>query len=94
MCEGELNDSVGRDHNGQGFSIWLAGGGVKGGMTYGSTDEVGHKAAQDVVTPNDYQATILHLLGVDHSKLVYQHNGRAQRLTDGRPPRVVNEILA
>jgi hypothetical protein len=94
VCEGELNDSVGRDHNGQGFSIWLAGGGVKGGMTYGSTDEVGHKAAVNVVTPNDYQATVLHLLGIDHSKLVYQHNGRAQRLTDGRPARVVKEILA
>jgi hypothetical protein len=93
VCEGELNDSVGRDHNGQGFAIWLAGGGVKGGMTYGSTDEVGHKAAVNVVTPNDYQATVLHLLGIDHTKLTYQHNGRAQRLTDGRPARVVKEIL-
>ena len=94
VCEGELNDSVGRDHNGQGFSIWMAGGGVKGGMTYGSTDEVGHKAAVNVVTPNDYQATVLHLLGIDHTKLTYQQNGRAQRLTDGRPARVVKEILA
>jgi hypothetical protein len=94
VCEGELNDNVGRDHNGQGFSIWLVGGGVKGGMTYGSTDEVGHKAAVNVVTPNDYQATVLHLLGIDHAKLTYQHNGRAQRLTDGRPARVVKEILA
>jgi hypothetical protein len=57
VCEGELNDQVGRDHNGQGFSIWLAGGGFKPGMTFGQTDEVGHKAAVDVVTPNDYQAT-------------------------------------
>jgi hypothetical protein len=95
VCEGELNDSVGRDHNGQGFSIWLAGGGVRGGMTYGSTDEVGHRAAVDVVTPNDYQATVLHLLGLDHARLTYQHNGRAQRLTEGgRPARVVREILA
>ncbi len=94
VCEGDLNNSVGRDHNGQGFSIWLAGGGIKGGMTYGATDEVGHKAAVNVVTPNDYQATILHLLGLDHSKLAYFRNGRAQSLTDGRPARVVKEILA
>jgi Protein of unknown function (DUF1501) len=93
VCEGDLNNSVGRDHNGQGFSIWLAGGGIKGGMTYGATDEVGHKAAVNVVTPNDYQATILHLLGLDHSKLAYFRNGRAQLLTDGRPARVVKEIL-
>jgi hypothetical protein len=94
VCEGELNDKVGRDHNGQGFSIWLAGGGIKPGMTYGATDEVGHKAAVNVVTPNDYQATILHLLGLDHTKLVYHSNGREQRLTNGRPARVVKEILA
>jgi Protein of unknown function (DUF1501) len=93
VCEGDLNNTVGRDHNGQGFSIWLAGGGIKGGMTYGATDEVGHKAAVNVVTPNDYQATILHLLGLDHSKLAYFRNGRAQSLTDGRPARVVTEIL-
>jgi hypothetical protein len=94
VCEGDLNAAVGRDHNGQGFSIWLAGGGIKGGMTYGATDEVGHRAAVDVVTPNDYQATILHLLGLDHTKLVYHHNGREQRLIDGRTARVVKEILA
>jgi hypothetical protein len=94
VCEGELNNAVGRDHNGQGFSIWLAGGGIKGGMTYGATDEVGHKAAVNVVTPNDYQATILHLLGLDHTKLAYHSNGRAQRLTNGRSARVVKEILA
>jgi hypothetical protein len=93
VCEGELNDKVGRDHNGQGFSIWLAGGGIKGGLTYGETDEVGHKAAVDVVTPNDYQATILHLLGLDPAKLVYHSGGREQRLIDNRPARVVQEIL-
>ncbi|HEV7226652.1 MAG TPA: DUF1501 domain-containing protein, partial [Pirellulales bacterium] len=94
VCEGELNDKVGRDHNGQGFSIWLAGGGIKPGMTFGQTDEVGHKAAVDIVTPNDYQATIFRLLGLDHSKLVYHSNGREQRITDGRPARVVEQILA
>ncbi len=93
VCEGELNATAGRDHNGQGFSIWLAGGGIKGGMVYGATDEVGHMAAVNVVTPNDYQATILHLLGLDHTRLVYHSNGREQRLTDGRPARVIREIL-
>jgi len=94
VSEGEMNDTSGRDHNGQGFSIWLAGGGIKGGMVYGATDEVGHKAAENVVTPNDYQATILHLLGLDHSRVIYHQNGREQRLTDNRPARVVKEILA
>ena len=93
VCEGDLNDAVGRDHNGQGFSCWLAGGGIKGGMTYGATDEVGHKAAMNIVNPNDFQATLLHLLGIDHDKLVYHHGGKAQKLTDGRPSRVVKEIL-
>jgi uncharacterized protein (DUF1501 family) len=93
VVQGELNDNAGRDHNGQGFSIWLAGGGIKGGMTYGNTDEVGHRAAENIVTPNDYQATLLHLLGFDHTRLIYHHNGREQRITDGRPARIVREIL-
>jgi hypothetical protein len=94
VVEGDLNNVAGRDHNGQGFAIWLAGGGIKAGMTYGATDEVGHRAAENVVTPNDYQATILHLLGLDHSRLVYHSNGREQRLIDNRPARVVREIVA
>lgn len=94
VCEGELNDTAGRDHNGQGFSIWLAGGGIKGGVTYGETDEVGHKAAVNVVTPNDYQATLFHLLGLDPNKLIYHSSGREQRLIDGREARIVREILA
>ena len=86
--------SAGRDHNGQGFTIWLAGGGIKGGMTYGATDEVGHRAAENVVTPNDYQATLLHLLRPrPQPGSSTTHNGREQRLTDGRPARVVKEIL-
>jgi hypothetical protein len=94
VCEGELNAQSGRDHNGQGFSAWLAGGGIKGGTVYGATDEVGHRAAVNVVTPNDYQATVLHLLGLDHTRLVYHSNGREQRLTDGRAARVIKDILA
>lgn len=94
VTEGSLDDTAGRDHNGQGFSIWLAGGGIRGGQTYGQTDEFGHKAAVDIVTPNDFQATILHQLGLDHSQLAYHANGRGQTLTDGRAARVVREILA
>jgi hypothetical protein len=93
VSEGRLDASAGRDHNGQGFSIWLAGGGIKGGMTFGATDDVGHRAVENVVTPNDFQATLLHLFGLDHNRLVYHANGREQRLTDGRPARVVKEIL-
>lgn len=84
----------GRDHNGQGFSTWLAGGGIKGGMTYGETDELGHSAVVNRVTPNDYQATLFHQFGFDHSKLTYLHNARLQTLTDQRECRVVSEILS
>jgi uncharacterized protein DUF1501 len=83
----------GRDHNGQGFSIWLAGGGFKGGMTYGQTDEFGHRAAVDKVSPNDYHATLLHLFGLDAERLTYFSNGQAHTLLDGAKYRVVKEIL-
>jgi len=93
VSEGNFDSQAGRDHNGQGFSIWLAGGGFRGGMAFGQTDEFGHKAVENIVTPNDYQATVLHQLGIDHQKLVYQHAGREQTLVDGRPARVVREVL-
>lgn len=83
----------GRDHNSHGFSVWLAGGGVKGGMTYGATDEFGFAAVQDKVHVHDLHATILHLMGLDHEKLTYRYSGRDFRLTDVRG-RVVREILA
>jgi hypothetical protein len=86
-------DQCGRDHNGQGFSIWMAGGGIKGGMAYGETDEVGHRAVTNVVTPNDYQATVLHLFGLDHTKLTFQHNGQEQVITAKRECKVVTDIL-
>jgi uncharacterized protein (DUF1501 family) len=86
-------DKAGRDHNGQGFSSWLAGGGIKGGTVYGATDEFGHKAAVNPVSPNDYHATLLHLFGLDHTKLVYHYNAIEQRLTDNKSARVVNEII-
>jgi hypothetical protein len=93
VTEGNADSSAGRDHNGQGFSAWLAGGGIKGGMTYGATDEVGHRAVENVVTPNDFQATVLQLFGLDHNRLVYHANGREQRLIDGQKARIVREIL-
>jgi hypothetical protein len=86
-------EKAGRDHNGQGFSSWLAGGGIKRGMTYGETDEFGHKAIVNPVSPNDYHATLLHLFGLDHTKLVYFHNGQEDHITDNKPCRVVKEIL-
>lgn len=90
--QGDLKKS-GRDHNGQGFSIWLAGGGIKPGITYGHTDEFGHKAVENVVTPNDYQATLLHQFGLNWQDLVYVHGGQEQIITNNRPARVVREIL-
>ena len=84
----------GRDHNGQGFSIWMAGGGFKPGMTYGATDEFGHRAVENVVTPNDYQATLLHLFGLDVNELIFPYNGQVQNITADRKARVVEEILS
>jgi hypothetical protein len=82
----------GRDHNPQGFSIWLAGGGVRGGVIYGATDEYGYRAVDQVVTIHDLHATILHLMGIDHERLTYRHGGRDYRLTDVHG-NVVKEIL-
>ena len=72
----------GRDHNPYGFSIWMAGGGVKGGITYGATDEFGYKVVENRVEIHDLHATMLHLLGVEHTKLTYRFSGRDMRLTD------------
>ncbi len=87
-------DAIGRDHNTYGFSMWLAGGGIKGGMTLGTTDEWGHHAVENVVTHSDYHATLLHLFGLPGEKLLYQRNGRAESLIDGQQCRIVKEILA
>jgi hypothetical protein len=72
----------GRDHNHWGFTVWLAGGGVKGGTVYGATDEFGYRAVENLVHVHDLHATILHLLGFDHTRLTYRHAGRDYRLTD------------
>ncbi len=84
---------TGRDHNPWGYSVWLAGAGVKGGFAYGATDAVGLRAEQNKVHVHDLHATILHILGLDHELLTYFHNGRDERLTDVAG-RVVKEILA
>jgi Protein of unknown function (DUF1501) len=83
----------GRDHHIKGFSMWLCGGGIKGGITYGETDEFGYNAVKDVVPVHDLHATMLYLLGVDHEKLTFRYQGRDFRLTDVSG-RVVTEILA
>ena len=72
----------GRDHNPSGFTTWMAGAGVKRGFSHGSTDEFGYKAVENIVTVHDFHATILHLLGLDHERLTYYHNGLERRLTD------------
>jgi hypothetical protein len=90
------NDSgsakIGRDHNTYGFSMWLAGGGVRGGMAYGQTDEFGHHAVENTVNHYDYHATLLHLFGIDPEALVYKQDNRQRSLLEGRG-RVVHEIL-
>lgn len=85
--------NAGRDHGPSGFSIWMAGGGIKGGTTYGSTDDIGYRAAENRVSVHDFHATILHLLGMNHRDLVFQREGRHERITDEFPARVVSDIL-
>jgi len=83
----------GRDHNPKGFMQWMAGAGIKGGVSYGETDEIGYEAVENPVSVNDLHATMLHLLGLDHERLTYSHNGRSYRLTDVAG-KVIEEILA
>ena len=83
----------GRDHNPKGFSVWLAGGGVKGGTIVGATDEFGYRAVENKKSVYDVHATILHLLGLNHEKLTYRFNGRDMRLTDVHG-HLIREVLA
>ncbi len=85
--------SDGRDHNPFGFTIWMAGGGVRGGMIYGATDEYGYKAIENKVSIHDLHATMLHLLGMDHKRLTVRFSGRDMRLTDVHGE-VVQAVLA
>lgn len=84
----------GRDHNPHCFTAWLAGGGAKGGFSYGESDEVGFKAAVDKVTVHDLHATILHMLGINHEKLTYRYNGFDFKLTGVEEPHVIHDIVA
>ena len=93
-CQGKFTETVyGRDHHPRCFTIWMAGGGVQPGMSYGETDEFSYNIARDPVHVHDLHATMLHLLGIDHTKLTYQFQGRDFRLTDVRG-RVVDGVLA
>ena len=83
----------GRDHHIKAFSMWMAGGGIRGGMTFGATDELGYSAVEDIVQVHDFHATMLHLLGIHHETFTYRYQGRDFRLTDVHG-RVVNDILA
>lgn len=83
----------GRDHHIKGFSIWMAGGGVKGGVSYGATDDLGYNAVEDVVSVHDFHATMLHLLGIQHNQFTYKYQGLDFKLTGVEPARVVKDIL-
>ena len=85
-------DLDGRDHNANGYTMWLAGGGVKGGFQYGATDELGYEAVEGRTHLHDLHATILHLLGLDHKRLTYRYAGRDFRLTDVHG-RVVEDVV-
>jgi hypothetical protein len=86
-------EDYGRDHHGKAFSVWLAGGGIKPGITHGETDDFSFNIAEDPVHVHDLQATILHCLGIDHERLTYRFQGRHYRLTDVHG-QVVKQILA
>jgi hypothetical protein len=87
-------ESAGRDHNPHAFTLWMAGAGIKPGTVLGSTDELGHQAIEDRVSVIDWHATILHLLGLDYQRLVFDQNGLKEKLTSVLEARVVNQILA
>ena len=93
MFQGKGN-KPGRDHHIRGFSMWLAGGGVKGGTTYGATDDLGYNAVENPVHVRDLHATMLHLLGIDHKRLSYKYQGLDMRLTGVEPARVLTEVLS
>jgi len=95
FLQGKISDTKrwGRDHHPYAFTIWMAGGGIKPGMTYGGSDEFGFSAVENPVHVHDFQATILHLLGIDHERLTYRYQGRRFRLTDVHG-HVVKPLLA
>jgi len=90
---GEPREAMGRDHHIDAYTMWLAGGGIKKGLIYGKTDDIGYNVTENPVHVHDLQATILHQLGLDHTKLTYRFQGRDYRLTDVHG-KVVKDILA
>ena len=94
-CQGRMTaETYGRDHHPRCFSLWMAGGGIKGGVVHGETDDFSYNIVRDPVHVRDFQATILHLFGIDHERLTFQYQGLDQKLTGVEPARVVSEILA
>ncbi|MDH3719496.1 MAG: DUF1501 domain-containing protein, partial [Planctomycetota bacterium] len=92
-CQGKLTaNNFGRDHHPRCFTVWMAGGGVKPGMTYGETDEYSYNVVNNPVHVHDFQATLLHLLGIDHERLTFKYQGRHFRLTDVHG-KIVKDIL-
>ena len=85
---------LGRDHNHYGFSVWMAGGGIRGGVTYGATDELGYRSVENVVSMHDLHATMLHLCGINHEKFTVKFQGLDAKLTGVEPCKVVNALLA
>jgi arylsulfatase A-like enzyme len=94
LAQTDAGPSAGRDHNPKGFSLWMAGAGVKAGIVHGSTDDIGYEAVDNKVSVTDWHATILHLLGLDYEKLVFDQSGLKEKLTSVYEARIVKEILA
>ncbi len=94
-CQGKLTrDNYGRDHHPRAFCLWMAGGGIKGGSVFGETDDFSYNIVKDPVHLRDFQATLMHLLGINHEQFTYKHQGLDQKLTGVEPARVVKEILS
>jgi hypothetical protein len=89
MAEGK----DGRDHHKYAFSLWITGGGIKGGVTYGKTDDFGYHVVENPVTVADFHATVLHQLGLDHRRLVFHHDTREEKLTDVHQAKIVEAII-
>lgn len=89
-----MSQGTGRDHHILSFSVWMAGGGIKGGITYGNTDELGYKSMIDPVSVHDLHATMLRLCGIDHQRFTFKYQGLDMRLTGVEPSKVVEEVLA
>jgi len=93
-ADNKSRGNEGRDHHPYGFSVWMAGGGIRGGQTYGATDDFGYRAIVNRTQTADLHATILHLLGLHHESLTFSHNGRDERLTDVYQARILKDLLA